>query len=76
MLKAYRQVRVSTKTCLEFSEHRKRWGEEEEVQGKLVVAEKLILKSGDSRLITYSLQNLRRSADGNQTICIFIRIIG
>lgn len=46
------------------------------VQRKLVVEKKLILKSGDRRLITYSLQNLKRSADGNQAICIFIRTIG
>lgn len=46
------------------------------VQGKLAVEKKLILKSGDRRLITYSLQNLKRSADGNQAICIFIRTIG
>jgi len=46
------------------------------VHGKLVEEKKLILKSGDRRLITYSLQNLKRSADGNQAICIFIRAIG
>lgn len=75
MLKACRKVRLSTKTLSLFGgfHEGKRWGEEEEVQGKFVVAEKLILKSGDRRLITYSLQNLKRSADGNQTICIFIR---
>lgn len=77
-LKAYRQVRLSTKTSGLFGGFQA--GEEvrgeEEEQGKLVVAEKLILKSGDRRLITYSLQNFKRSADGNQTICIFVRTIG